>query len=131
MSCNTSCNICNRLVFSNSITVANGELVINLPLNTYSDGQKFCLVLIQNIPDTATINMPVVVTIGTETTTYPVTNCNCSQVTACSLRTRTRYPMRVITSAISATFRILRNLSCAPVNKLASVPVPSTPAPTA
>jgi hypothetical protein len=131
MSCNTRCNICERIVFSNSITVAGGTLVINIANGSYADCQKFCLILIQNIPDTATINMPVGITIGTDTTVYPMVRCDCTQVTACALRTRTRYPMKVATTATSAVFKVLRNLSCAPDNRLAAVPVPATPAPTA
>lgn len=131
MSCNTRCNICERIVFSNSITVAGGTLVINITNGSYADCQKFCLILIQNIPDTATINMPVGITIGTDTTVYPMVRCDCTQVTACALRTRTRYPMKVATTATSAVFKVLRNLSCAPDNRLAEVAVVATPAPTA
>lgn len=131
MSCNTRCNICERIVFSNSITVTGGTLTINIPAGSYADCQKFCLILIQNIPDTATINMPVGITIGTDATIYPMVRCDCTQVTACALRTRTRYPMKVATTATSAVFKVLRNLSCAPDNRLAVVPVPATPAPTA
>lgn len=120
-----------RIVFSNSITVTGGTLVINIANGSYADCQKFCLILIQNIPDTATINMPVGITIGTDTTVYPMVRCDCTQVTACALRTRTRYPMKVATTATSAVFKVLRNLSCAPDNRLAAVPVPATPAPTA
>ena len=71
------------------------------------------------------------ITIGTDTTVYPMVRCDCTQVTACALRTRTRYPMKVATTATSAVFKVLRNLSCAPDNRLAAVPVPATPAPTA
>ena len=77
MSCNTRCNICERIVFSNSITVTGGTLTINIPVGSYADCQKFCLILIQNIPDTATINMPVGITIGTDTTVYPMVRCDC------------------------------------------------------
>ena len=131
MSCNTRCNICERIVFSNSITVTGGTLTINIPVGSYADCQKFCLILIQNIPDTATINMPVGITIGTDITVYPMVRCDCTQVTVCALRTRTRYPMKVATTATSAVFKVLRNLSCAPDNRLAAVPVSATPAPTA
>ena len=113
------------------ITVTGGTLVINIANGSYADCQKFCLILIQNIPDTATINMSVGITIGTDTTVYPMVRCDCTQVTACALRTRTRYPMKVATTATSAVFKVLRNLSCAPDNRLAAVPVPATPAPTA
>lgn len=34
-------------------------------------------------------------------------------------------------NGFGAVFKVLRNLSCAPDNRLAAVPVPATPAPTA
>ena len=58
--------------------------------------------------DTTTINAPVVITIGTGTTAYPLTDCNCAQATAESIHTRTRYATRVATSATgTATFKYL------------------------
>ena len=127
MSCN-SCNECPRKVFSSSVTVVTvadvDTLVIGVPLQTFTNGQRGCLVITQNIPDEATINMPVAISIGGVTTTvYPVATCNCTQVTACMLRTRRRYPFKVSTNATSGIFKILKNLSCAPNNSLATIPV--------
>lgn len=127
MTCN-SCNECPRKIFSSSVTVVTVEgtdtLVIDVPLQTFSNCQKGCLVIIQSIPTTATIGMPVAISIGGVTTTvYPVVNCNCSQVTACMLRPRRRYPFKVSTTAAGGTFKILKNLSCAPDSSLATIPV--------
>ena len=81
----------------------------------------------QSIPSTATINMPVAVSIGGDTATvYPLTNRCCAQITACAIRTRTRYPVCVSTSATGGTFKVLSGLSCAPNNALASLPVTTT-----
>lgn len=135
MSCNKNCNtLCPNLIISTSVTVVtvNGTdtLLINIPTGSYRNGCKYCIVVAQAIPATATINMPVAISIGGDTATvYPLTNRCCAQVTACAIRTRTRYPVCVSTSATGGTFKVLSGLCCAPNNALASLPVPTTPAP--
>ena len=132
MSCNRNCNrLCPNLIISTSVAVVtvNGvdTLLINIPAGTYRNGCKYCIVVAQAIPATATINMPVAISIGGVTTTvYPLTNACCAQVTACAIRTRTRYPVCVSTSATGGTFKVLSGLSCAPNNALASLPVTTT-----
>ena len=134
MSCNRNCNrLCPNLIISTSVAVVtvNGTdtLLINIPEGTYRNGCKYCIVVAQAIPATATINMPVAVSIGGDTATvYPLTNRCCAQVTACAIRTRTRYPVCVSTSATGGTFKVLSGLSCAPNNALASLPVTTTTA---
>ena len=129
--CKNSCNECVNKVFSSSITVLTVDgvdtLVIDVENQSFRNCQRGCIVLIQNIPDTATINMPVAISINGDTTTvYPVVTCNCSQVTACALRTRRRYPFTVSTTPTGGVFKILKNLSCRPNNNLESIPVVST-----
>lgn len=121
MSCQTSCKLCDRLVISNSVSFASGVLTINIPAGDYRDGCKYCLVIAQAIPSTATIGSSVVITIGSGTVDYPVTLRDCSQATVCNLRTRTKYPMRVATNSTGGTFRILSKVSCAPDNSLPSI----------
>lgn len=133
MACKTSCQLCEKLVISQSVTVVTVDgtdtLVIDLPVRTYGDGCKYCIIIAQTIPDTATINMPVAFSIGGDTTTvYPFTRCDCSQVTACAIRTRTRYATRVSTNAIGGVFKSLGGLSCCPSNNLLSLPVPAATA---
>lgn len=128
MSCKNNCRLCDRLVISTAVTVVTVEgtdtLVIDIPAATYSDCQRLCLVIAQAIPATATINMPVAISIGGDTTTvYPLVRCDCSQVTACAIRTRTRYPLRVSTNSVGGVFRVLKGLSCSPDNSLATIPV--------
>lgn len=130
MACKTVCKLCQKLVISQSVTFSNGNLIINLPDGNYSNGEKYCIVIAQAIPDTATINAPVVITIGAGTTTYPLTRRDCTQATACSVRTRTRYATRVVTSAVGGTFRLLGMPCCAPNNVLPSLNSGTTPAPT-
>lgn len=135
MGCNRQCNtLCPNLIISTSVTVVtvNGvdTLLVNIPAGTYHNGCKYCIVVAQTIPVTATINMPVAVSIGGDTTTvYPMTNRCCAQITACAIRARTRYPVCVSTSSAGGTFKVLSGLCCAPNNALASLPVPTTAAP--
>lgn len=116
-----TCSLCKNLVISEAVTFANDTLTINIPAGSYSNGQKVCLVIAQTIPDTATITAPVVITIGTGTDTYPLVGCNCAQVTACALRTRTKYPTVVSTNATGGTFKLLGKVSCAPSNALPAI----------
>lgn len=114
MPCSNVCRICRRLVISQSITFTDGNLIINIPAGNYEDGEKYCIVLAQTIPQTATINANVFITIGTGTQQYPLVSCSCEQITACGLRTRTKYATRVQTNSTSGVFRLFGNVSCRP-----------------
>lgn len=134
MNCNGNCKICPRIVISTAVTVVTVDgtdtLVIDLPAgSTFLNGCKYCVVVAQTIPTTATIAMPVAFSIGGDTTTvYPFTNCNCIQVTACGVQSRRKYPVTVLTSPTSAVFKSLRYLCCYPANNLLSIPVTTTAA---
>lgn len=121
MACKNVCKLCDRLVISQTVTFAGGNLIVNLPAGSYQNGQKYCIVVAQSIPEAATINAPVVVTIGTGTAQYPLTRCDCAQVTACGIRTRTKYSTVVSTTGTGGTFRLLGRPACAPNNALASI----------
>lgn len=128
MSCKNNCRLCDRLVISTAVTVVTVDgtdtLVIDIPAETYRDCQRLCLVIAQAIPTTATIAMPVAISIGGDTTTvYPLVRCDCAQVTACAIRTRTRYPLRVSTNSVSGVFKVLKGLSCCPDTSIATLPV--------
>ena len=129
--CKNSCKECLRKVYSQSVTVVTIDgtdtLVIDVPLQSFRNCQRGCIVITQSIPATATISMPVAISIGGDTTTvYPVVSCSCEQVVACSLRVRTRYPFKVSTTPTGAVFKILKNLSCSPNNNLLTIPVLDT-----
>ena len=129
--CITKCSVCKNLVFSTSVSVVTVDgvdtLVIDIPASSYADGRKVCLVVTQTIPDTATINMPVAISIGGVTTTvYPIVACDCTQITACAIRTRKKYPLRVNTNTTSAVFKSLGGLSCYPINTLEAIPITAT-----
>lgn len=71
MACKPVCRLCDRLVLSQAVAFTGGNLEINLPAGAYKNGEKYCVVVAQAIPDTTTINAPVYFTIGTGTTLYP------------------------------------------------------------
>lgn len=121
MNCKAVCQICKRLVISQAITFTDNTLVVNLPAGTYANGEKYCIVFAQNIPDTVTVSAPVVFTIGAGATTFPLTTRNCAPVTACGVRTRTKYSTCLVTSATGATFRMIGNPCCSPSNNLAAI----------
>lgn len=121
MACNTVCRLCDRLIISAAVTFAADTLTINLPAGSYNNGERYCIVVAQAIPAATTINAPVVITIGDGTEEYPLTNRCCAQLTAASLRTRTRYATVVSTTATGGTFRLLGRASCAPSNNLISI----------
>lgn len=130
MACKPVCKLCDKLVISQSVTFTGGNLVINIPAGSYTNGCKYCIVVAQAIPAATTINAPVVVTIGTGTELYPLTRCNCSQVTACGIRTRTRYSTVVSTNATGGTFKLLGNACPCPANNLTAIDgtAPAAPA---
>lgn len=119
--CNNVCRICDNLVISQAVTFADGTLTINLPAGSYSNGCKYCIVVAQTIPVATTITAPVVVTIGDGTEEYPLVNKCCAQVTACALRTRTRYATVVATDATGGTFKMLGKGCCTPNNALTAI----------
>lgn len=130
MACNNVCRLCDKIKISQSVTFTGGNLIVNIPDGSYNDGCKYCIVVAQTIPTTTTINAPVFITIGTGTTLYPLTDKCCRQVTACGIRTRTRYSVCVSTTATGGTFKMLGNPCCAPNNRLTSIngTTPTTPA---
>lgn len=126
MACENVCKLCKKLIISDAVTytAATNSLTIDIPAGAYYRGQKYCLVVAQAIPDTTTINALVYVSIGGDTTTlYPLVRCNCTQVTACSIRTRTKYSTVVVTDSATGSFRLLGDVPCSPNSALASLPV--------
>ena len=132
MACKTVCKLCDKLIISTAVAFTSDNLVITIPAGAYENGKKYCIVIAQSIPSNTTINAPVYIQIGTGTALYPLQKCNCSQATACSVRTRTRYSTRVATTPTGGSFRLLGELCCAPNNNLLSIngtaPVTTVPA---
>ena len=121
MSCKNVCQVCKRLVISQSVSFTGGNLVITIPAGNYSNGEKYCIVIAQSIPTTTTIVAPVMIQVGTGETLYPLQNRCCAQVTASGVRTRTKYATRVATSATGGAFKMLGNPACSPSNNLTAI----------
>lgn len=122
MACKNVCRLCDKLIISTAVTFTAGTgLVITIPSGTYADNCKYCIVIAQSIPTTTTISAPVFIQIGTGTELYPLNKCDCTQATACAIRTRTKYSTVVETNATSGVFKLLGNLCCAPNNNLSAI----------
>ena len=125
--------LCKNLIFSESVTFTEPNLIINIPQQAYNNGQKYCLVIGQPIPDDTTITANVGITIGDdETTIYPLVNSNCTNVSACRIAARAIYPVRVFTNIQSGVFKLIDNLnccnSCVYSNAAPSLPIETAPA---
>ena len=131
MACKSVCQVCKKLVISQAINFTDNTLIVDLPAGSYQDGCKYCIIFAQTIPQTATIGSNVVFTIGSGTVQYPLVNRCCRPVTACGIRTRTKYSVVVETTASGATFKMLGNPACSPSNNLTAIngTAPTTEAP--
>lgn len=119
--CKAVCQLCDRLIISTAVTIADGTLTINIPAGSYQDGCKYCIVVAQAIPAATTITAPVVITIGTGTEEYPLNDNCCAQLTAAALRTRTRYAVRVSTTPTGGSFNLIGRACCTPDNNLTAI----------
>lgn len=72
MSCKNVCKLCNHLVISQSVAFTGGNLVVTLPAGSYSNGEKYCIVIAQSIPE-ATIP------ISTTASRFRSENISCAQ----------------------------------------------------
>lgn len=122
MACKTTCKLCDKLIISTAVTFTAGTgLIVTVPEGSYQDGCKYCIVVAQTIPTATTINAPVFIQIGAGTELYEVTKCDCTQLTACGIRTRTKYSMRVETTPTSGIFKLLGKTHCQPNNNLTAI----------
>lgn len=122
MACKNVCKLCDKLIISTAVTFTTGTgLIITIPAGAYNDNCKYCIVVAQSIPATTTISAPVFIQIGTGTQLYPVNKCDCTQLTACGIRTRTKYSMCVETTPTGGTFKLLGKPCCQPNNNLRSI----------
>ena len=127
MACRDNCKLCNRLIISTAVAFTDGNLVITIPSGSYGNLEKFCIVIAQRIPDTTTINAPVVIQAGSGPVLFPVMRPNCAPLTASGVRTRTKYAMRVHTWSDTGTFRLLKDVCCVPTENLPALNGEGTP----
>ena len=132
--CIRNCQLCNKLVLSTAINydATTDTVIVDLPANAYGNCCKYCIVLAQSIPSSATINATVVFTIGGGTTQYPFVNCDCIPVRASQIRTRRIYQTRVNTAVNTGVFKYIGKckLPCNNTTTIQSIPVPTTTTPT-
>lgn len=128
MACQNICKLCNHLVISTSVAfdATTNTLTITIPNGSYQDGEKYCIVVAQTIPTNTTV--AALVSISTNGGTFPLTKCNCAQVTACEIKTRTKYSTRVQTNTTSGVFRLLSIPKCCPPSNLSELPTTTTTA---
>jgi hypothetical protein len=127
---NRDCRLCKNAVISQSVTLVTVDgvdtLVIDIPAGFYADKCRYCVIVAQNLPTNTPITAPVSISIGGDTTTvYPVVNCDCSQVTACGIRARTKYGLILNTSATSGVFKSVKKICCRQ-DTLSVIPAPTT-----
>lgn len=115
--------ICDNIIISDSVTVTDGSVYIDVPERTFSNCEKVSLVVAQNIPDTATVNAPVYITIGGVTTTlYPLIACNGSTVTASMVKPRNKYSLVVIITGENGLFKLTCPICGQNSNNLSVIP---------
>lgn len=130
MACKPICSLCDHLVISTAVNFDGTNVIVALPAGNYQAGCKYCIVIAQALPPSATINAPVVFSIGTGAERYPLTNSCCAPVTVCSISTRKRYSTVVSTTSTGGTFRLIGNLrGCCQQNN--NLPAINGTAPTA
>lgn len=130
--CINNCKVCPRLIFSNAINFdsTTNTLIVDLPQRNYNNCENYCIVLVQSIPTSATINAPVVFSIGGGATQYPFVNCDCTPILASQIRTRRKYKTKVSTAVNIGVFKYVGKC-CLPSNSITviqSIPV-TNPAP--
>ena len=121
MACKNVCRLCDRLILSQTVTFTTPNLIINIPAGSYGNNEKYCIVVAQAIPDATTITAPVFITIGTGTELYPLNRCDCSQVIAAELRTRTKYSTKVVTTPAGGSFNLMGRLCTCNNNNLTAI----------
>lgn len=107
--------LCPRFITTDDITFAAGVVTINIPAGTYNNRCPYCLVITDAIPDDATVGATVVVTIGTDTTTYPLLLCNGVQATVGSMALQSRRIYQTIFNTAlggGGNFRLTGRINC-------------------
>ena len=113
--CKNVCRLCRSLVISTAVAFdpTTNSLDITIPDGCFRNCEKVCIVVAQTIPDSTTINA--LVNIIVNGIRFPLQRCNCTQASACEIRTRTKYSTRVVTNSVSGAFRLLgRTYPCCP-----------------
>lgn len=110
MACKNVCRLCRNLILSESVSFdpTTNSLDITIPNGVYGNGRKVCIVVAQAIPGSTTINA--LVNIVVNGIRFPLQKNSCTQVTACEIKSRTKYSTCVVTNTVSGVFRLLGNI---------------------
>lgn len=105
--CKNVCKLCPNLIISEAVAFdpTTNSLDITIADNGYRNCEKVCIVVAQTIPESTTINA--LVNIVVNGIRFPLQRCNCTQATACEIKTRTKYSTKVVTNNVSGAFRLL------------------------
>lgn len=117
-----SCAGCCHFVKSTAVTLSGSVLTIQIPQATYSNHQKLCLCITQNLPAGITPNTTVSIQIGTAATLYPVYTKLGNKLYADSIRTRKIYPLSAATDVPSFVLTDLCKL-CRTQHSFGNIPV--------
>ena len=128
--CIDNCSLCKRLIISQAINydATTNTVIVDLQAGSYGNCCSYCIIFAQSIPASATINAPVVFSIGGGATQYPFLNCDCTPILASQIRTRRKYKTRVNTAVDTGVFKYIGKC-CLPSNSttvVQSIPVPTT-----
>ena len=130
MACQNICKLCKNLIISTSVAFdpATNSLDITIPDGGFRNCEKVCIVVAQTIPDSTTINALVNIVING--IRFPLQRCNCTQATACEIKTRTKYSTKVVTNSVSGAFRLLGKTFASCPENLDVLPTTTTTTPT-
>lgn len=135
--CNNTCNrLCPNYIISRSVTIVTVDgtdtVLIDLPLRAYGNCCTYTIIVAQPRPSTATVDMPVAISInGVTTTVYPLI-CGKTglQAVACQLDAsgRQMIKVQVRTGVNSGIFRACQGLHSCCLITANSLPIETTPA---
>lgn len=117
----TCCNR-NRFISSTAVTVSGTQVVIQIPDNTFNDGDTICLLIAQDIPSSSSANT-VTIQIGSSGTAYPMTKVCGDNVRADQIRRNTIYRLYVGTAP---GHFMIRNSKCLPCTNFVAPQINAT-----
>lgn len=119
--CKPICRLCDKIRITTAVNIAGNTVVYNLPSGSYNSDSCYCIILAQNVPQTAQIGANIAFSIGGTAIQYPFLSCDCKPLTSCSVRGRTRYKVRVETTPTGGVFKMVGRACPCPTNNLASI----------
>lgn len=102
---------CYKFISSTAVTVSGTQVVIQIPANTFNNGDNICLLVAQDIPSASSANT-VTVQIGSSGTAYPMIKICGDNVRADQIRSNTAYKLYVGTDPGHFTVKNSRCLPC-------------------